>query len=548
MTHSVVSRTAPISRRLNWPVFARWQLTLLSALLLTLFYNEPILHSLNSMASGNVTPQVLLLLLGINILLCQLFAFGRWQKPWLLLLFMLSAGSQYFMLQYGIVLDKDMLINVLETDSHEALALFNVHMLVYFSCYLLLPGYLLLRVPLNGKNGSVWSGYLGALAASLLIITLLVVCQYQLYAGTFRQHREFKHLALPLSALSASVSLAKAQAQQFTAQEFARYAEDAHMVPAISSKPKLIIMVLGETVRADHLGINGYSRNTTPRLSKRKLINFGAIDSCGTATAISVPCMFSYLTKQNYDAQLARNSDNALDVLQRAGVKVIWRDNNSGCKGVCDRVEQDQQFGQHSAYQCPDGECPDLALLNGLTDRIAHSAAAGQPVLVVLHQQGNHGPEYYKRSLEQHKTFLPECQNNLLHQCEQQHIINAYDNAIVATDQLLDDSISLLQQLNDKYDTALLYVSDHGESLGENGIYLHGLPYWLAPPAQTRVPFFMWLSDGMTQQLAVTSDCVGGNSKLNHDYLFDSLLSLYSVQTNVFRQQYDVLGRCHAAS
>lgn len=547
MTHSVVRRTFPLSSRLSWPAFARWQLTLLSALILTLFYNEPLLRRLDVMAGGHATTQVMFLLLGINIFLCQLLAFGRWQKPWLVLLFTLSATSQYFMLQYGILLDKDMLINVLETDSHEAAALLNLHMLAYFSGYLLLPAYLLLRLPLSRKTYTAWSGYIASLAAALLVIVVLVVCQYQLYAGTFRQHRELKHLALPLSALTSGISLAKAQAQQMSATEFVRYAEDAHMTPAISAKPRLIIMVLGETVRADHLGINGYGRDTTPLLSQRKLINFGAIDSCGTATAISVPCMFSYLTKQHYDATLARNSDNALDVLQRAGVKVIWRDNNSGCKAVCDRVEQDQTFTQNSAYDCKDGGCPDLTLLNGLAERITHSAAAGQPVLVVLHQQGNHGPEYYKRSLKHHKQFLPECQSNLLHQCEQQHIINAYDNAIVATDQLLDDSINLLEQLKDKYDTAMLYVSDHGESLGENGIYLHGLPYWLAPPAQTQVPFVMWLSDGIQQQLAVKSHCLGDSGKLSHDYLFDSLLSLFSVQSRAYRPDYDVFGRCHAA-
>ena len=321
------------------------------------------------------------------------------------------------------------------------------------------------------------------------------------------------------------------------------FATDAVQKLPLASRPRLLIMVLGETVRADHLGVNGYSRNTTPRLAQRELVNFGAVSACGTATAVSVPCLLSYLTKDNYDDSTAKHADNLLDVLQRAGVKVIWRNNNSGCKSMCDRVEQDTGFALNSVYHCKDGECPDLALLEGLEQKILQQDNA-QSLFIVLHQQGNHGPEYYKRSLEQNKVFLPECRTNLLSDCDQQQIINAYDNAIVSTDMLLDHSISLLERLSKKYDTGLLYISDHGESLGENGVYLHGLPYWIAPEAQTKVPMLLWQSKRLNSSLQLDNTCLAKKKNVSHDNLFHTVLSLLSVKSKDINPTLNLLDGC----
>src|SRR5699024_5240303 len=122
------------------------------------------------------------------------------------------------------------------------------------------------------------------------------------------------------------------------------------------------------------------------------------------------------LNRENYNEALAKNSDNLLDILKRSGVKVMWRNNNSGCKSMCDRVEQDQSFARDA--NCTAGECSDLVLLNGLKQKLLAEKSAATPIFIVLHQQGNHGPEYYKRSTATQKQFTPECESNLLNQCQ----------------------------------------------------------------------------------------------------------------------------------
>lgn len=516
-------------------------LPLLTALLLTLFYNQPLLKSLNQLHRPALLFAVLALLFCLNWLITQLLGTGRLLKPWLILLLCISAVGQYFMLQYGILLDKGMLLNALETDPAEIGGLLSWQMLPYLLGYAVLPALLITYLPLKGsKYFKGWRSLLPVFSI-LMLLMVLVSSQFQTYAGVFREHRYLKHQALPLSALTASAGLVKLNNAQATT--FTPFAEDAKQTLASGAKPRLIIMVLGETVRADHLGINGYSRNTTPKLAQRELLNLGAIKACGTATAKSVPCLFSYLLQENYDETLAKNSDNLLDVLQRTGVKVIWRNNNSGCKSMCDRVTQDKDYALSSQYQCGDGACPDLALLHQLPERIRALNAANESVFVVLHQQGNHGPEYYKRSLPQYKAFLPECETNLLSDCSSEQITNAYDNAILQTDTLLDEVITIAEQFSADYDTAMVYLSDHGESLGENGVYLHGLPYWMAPAAQTDVPLLFWLSPGLKAHSGINQDCTKKHD-LSHDYLFDSVLSLFSVKSADTRSLLDLFAPC----
>ncbi|MAD73666.1 MAG: phosphoethanolamine transferase [Rheinheimera sp.] len=514
------------------------------ALLLTLMFNQSFIKSILPLGGWQLSLPLMALLFLLNIFICQLFSIGNFQKVWLSTLIIIAAISQYFMQQYGVLLDKSMLINALETDSHEVTGLLSSAMLPYFVGYLLLPLALLFWIkPQQRSLSRSVKRYSALLFIVVALVSGLAASQYQNFAGVFRQHRYLKHQAVPLNALAAAVGVIQSKIAEGHPTAFIQYAEDAQIIPQ-ANKPKLVIMVLGETLRADHLGINSYLRNTTPLLAQRDLINFGAIDACGTATAVSVPCLLSYLNKANYNDNLAKHSDNVLDVLARAGVKVIWRNNNSGCKSMCNRVVIDHSFADNSTFDCEEGACPDMALLHNLRQEIAQTKNDNQPIFVVLHQQGNHGPEYYKRSEIQHKHFLPECKSNLLSECQPQHIINAYDNAIVAADELLNSTISLLDGLSDEFDTAMLYVSDHGESLGENGVYLHGLPYWMAPDAQTKVPMLLWLSKSFTRRLALNTDCISQQKGLSHDYVFNSVLSLFEVTSSSKDARLDFIWPC----
>lgn len=247
--------------------------------------------------------------------------------------------------------------------------------------------------------------------------------------------------------------------------------------------------MVGETARADRFSLNGYYKETNPELKKLNVVSFKNVSSCGTATKISLPCMFSNLGRANYDENEAFQQENALDVLSEYGVQVLWRDNNSDSKGVATRIPY-QNFKSPTLNPVCDTECRDIGMLSGLDAYI--KSHQGKDILIVLHQMGNHGPEYYRRYPENFRRFQPMCMTGELGDCSKQEVDNAYDNAILYTDYFLANVINFLKQYDEKYSTAMLYVSDHGESLGEQGIYLHAAPYLIAPKAQTHIPVIIW--------------------------------------------------------
>jgi lipid A ethanolaminephosphotransferase len=313
--------------------------------------------------------------------------------------------------------------------------------------------------------------------------------------------------------------------------------------------------MVGETARADHFSLNGYRRDTNPELARRDVVSFSDASSCGTSTAESLPCMFSHLGRVAYQASEV-DHENLLDALQRAGLAVLWIDNQSGCKGVCDRVPHamaaDAAPGSTAAPSsvCNGSECLDEALLLGLDQRLAalDPARRARGVVLVMHQMGSHGPAYSTRSPAEHKPFKPECTTTALQQCAHDELINAYDNSIAYTDHVLALGIDWLQRQTAVYDPAMLYVSDHGESLGENHLYLHGLPYSIAPVEQKHVPLIIWLA-GQTQAASgVTTACLRGRAAepLSHDNLFHTVAGFMGVSTAVYRPGLDLLAACRA--
>jgi lipid A ethanolaminephosphotransferase len=236
-----------------------------------------------------------------------------------------------------------------------------------------------------------------------------------------------------------------------------------------------------------------------------------------------------------------------LDVLAHAGISVLWKDNNSGCKGVCQRVTTENTEILNVKGLCADGECFDEVMLRGLQD---YFDKLKNDTVIILHQKGSHGPAYYKRHPASFKVFMPECTNDQVQDCPQADIVNAYDNTILYTDYFLAEVIKLLKTNIGKYNTAMLYMSDHGESLGEDGIYLHGLPYSFAPEGQTHIPFIMWLSKDFSDSFGLDTECVKRqrNTAYSHDNLFHSVLGMLNIKTTAYQADYDVFSHCHQAS
>jgi lipid A ethanolaminephosphotransferase len=377
------------------------------------------------------------------------------------------------------------------------------------------------------------------------VATLLAI--YQDFSSIMRNHTQLRYLINPLNSFYA-IGMVAAKPLQSDDTTLWPIGRDAQTAPLkTNSKPPLLLLVLGETARMGNFGVNGYERDTTPELAKENVISLRGVMSCGTSTATSVPCMFSHLGKEKFEAR-KNNYESLIDVLQHAGLAVLWVDNQSGCKGVCERASQALTSDLHHPTFCKNDECFDEIMLHQLDKRIqalpAERRAKG--VVVVMHQMGSHGPAYYKRVPENFKMFQPECNSNALQQCSREQVVNSFDNTILYTDHFLAQAIQWLKKSEATAAPALLYVSDHGESLGENNLYLHGLPYRVAPDVQKRVPWITWWSSRFEQQSGISRTCLKNKvlDPLTHDNYFHSVLGLLNVNTEVYQAKLDVHADC----
>ncbi|QXI19426.1 phosphoethanolamine transferase [Pseudomonas hamedanensis] len=470
-------------------------------------------------------------------------------KPLLTAIFLVSAGVAYFMSQYGVMIDAGMFRNFAETNVTEVRDLLSLKLFAYIVLLGVLPSWLLWKVPVDYRR---WHRELLSKVivsvASAAAIGGVALANYQGLSSLFRNHHEIRLMLVPSNYIGASVGYLREQVVS-AQQPFVKIGEDAQRNPEVKLQPRrsLTVLVVGESARAENFGILGYHRDTTPQLEKEAgLIAFTDVHSCGTETAVSVPCMFSNMGRKNYDASKAKNEEGLLDVLQRAGIDVIWRDNQSGCKGTCDRVTVQDVSNLKDPALCANSECRDEILLQGLQSFIDH---LDKDTVLVLHQMGSHGPEYFKRYPKEYEHFTPVCESNALNNCSRDSIVNGYDNTLVYTDHVLSSLIDVLRSNQDKVDTAMLYLSDHGESLGEYNLFLHGTPYMLAPEQQKHVAMLAWFSDSYQKAYSVDTHCLqmSRDKPLSQDNLFHSTLGLLEVRSKVYEPDLDLFAGCRGA-
>jgi lipid A ethanolaminephosphotransferase len=488
-------------------------------------------------------------LVGLQAALLLLVLNRYTAKPVLALLFITTAFAVNYMHKYGVFLDPSMMRNVLRTDVQEARELLGWSLLPALALYAGLPLLVLWRVQLR-RDRLVRAALVRALALLLAVLatTAGIWLTFHDLSSIMRNQKEVRYLLTPGNYLVSVASVLRSDARGATKPR-TPVGTDATLGPrwagTANPRPLLVVLVVGETARAANWGLNGYVRQTTPELAALPdLINFPQVDSCGTNTETSLPCMFSPWGRRQYDESRIRGSESLLHVLQHAGVGVLWRDNQSGCKGVCEGLPQ-QVMGKADDPALCDGErCLDEILLTGLDERLR--ATTTGPSLMVLHQLGNHGPAYYKRYPPAYQRFTPACEKADLRQCRRDQIVNAYDNAILYTDHVLAQLVAKLRAQADTLDSVLLYVSDHGESLGENNLYLHGLPHAIAPREQTRVPMVMWLSGGYAQRFGLDPRCLRERAAqpAHHDHLFHTVLGLLDVRTQAYEPQMDLASGC----
>jgi len=472
----------------------------------------------------------------VVVLLFLLLGFKYLLKPLIIVNLLITSVVSYFVDTYNIIIDSDMLQNVMATDSAEVFDLFSLKLCIYILCLGVIPSIFVCLVKLKYYSFKIEILKRVKFAGVLLAVVSFVAVFYGgYYASFFREHKQLRYYSNPGSYINAVVKYLKVlntnkRLQHITVGEDAR-------IGLKDTDRELVIFVVGEAARADRFSLNGYNRKTNPLLEKDNVISFTNFWSSGTCTAVSVPSMFSPIMADDYDFQKVRSTENALDVLHHAGVNVLWRDNNSDSKGVALRVQY-QSFKDSERNPVCDIEPRDEGMLVGLQKYI-DSHKRGD-IFIVLHQMGNHGPAYYKRYPKRFEVFKPVAYSNQLENISKQELNNAYDNAILYTDYFLDKVIKLLKRNDEDFETAMVYSSDHGESLGENGIYLHGLPKYIAPDAQIHVGTMFWFGKNYTD---VDIDYVKSirHKKYNHDYIFHTILGLLEIKSEVYNKNLDIL-------
>ncbi|WP_197052947.1 phosphoethanolamine transferase [Tepidicaulis marinus] len=476
-------------------------------------------------------------------ILLQLAALPRIMKPVFAALFLLAAATSWFTSSYGAMFDQTMIANIVETDGGEAGDLLSLPFLLHMLLLGVLPAALIFRVPLR------WPGWrrelflrAGSLVTCLVLIGFSGAFFFQDYALLIRNNRYLRHMINPTSPIYYSAKyFTEGERGSAGSGEIRRLAKTVRRGSGAgeNGKPLLFVVVVGETARAADFSLNGYERETNPELAALGVVSFRNAYSCGTSTAESLPCMFSAAGRETYDRAAAMGSENVLDILKRADVDVLWVENNSGCKGVCARIETEQLDTKTYPGICTQAGCPDEVLVKALERRVR---MLRRDTVIVLHQMGSHGPAYYKRYPAGFRIFAPVCGTVNLQSCSSDEIRNTYDNSIRYTDHVLAGMIGVLETHRADADTALLYASDHGESLGEMGLYLHGLPYAFSPDVQRHIPFLLWVSKGYAGRFKIDSEALSRRARLpaTHDAIFHTILGALNVETELYDPALDL--------
>lgn len=507
-----------------------------------------ILSRLESVKIGFVLSIPLFLLAAFNFIF-NLFCWPFLTKPFFMLLLVTSSMVSYAAYNYGIFIDYGMVENVFETDVSESFSYISLYSLSWVFLIGFVPAFILLRIKFNATaiNLRFIFKKMASMFVSLLVIGVIAFFYYKDFISVGRNNSYLKKMIIPTQYV---YSLSKYVTKTYFSKPipYKEIGLDAQQssssLAQAAKKPTLFVFVLGETARAQNYELNGYSRPTNQYTRDLGVISFQDVHSCGTATAVSVPCMFSNLTRGSYDESVAMHQDNLLDILQRAKVDLLWKENDGGDKGVAQHIAKQTIDRDANNKFCNGSTCYDMALLDNF-EKDADAMQGNR--MLTLHLMGSHGPTYYLRYPPNHRKFVPDCPRSDIENCELSSIVNTYDNTILYTDYVLSQMIKKLKKLQSKYNTALLYVSDHGESLGEKGLYLHGVPYGLAPENQTKVPMIMWVSEGFKQQKKLDRSCMekaAQHNSYSQDNIFHSVLGIMDIKSNTYQSRLDLFAQC----
>jgi lipid A ethanolaminephosphotransferase len=510
----------------------RWTLSssrfiLLAALANTALYHQPIYEFASSNLDTRSANGVLTLLTAfVLVTFMTTLTFGLLSllsekiiKPLFMGVAICNSVALYFIQTYSVILDKSMMGNVFNTDVSEASALFHPALLVYIVCLGILPCVLISRVTLSKTSFLRRTAFTGI---------VLVAGLGWAYANSntalwfSKNGKRLGGLTLPWSyVINGGRNLAG----------MIKPAEQKQLpIATMGTKEKtVVVLLIGEAARSESFSLYGYPRLTNPELSKAGVVALPHARSCATYTTESLLCILSHLDTGD------SSWEPLSSYLQRSGVDVIWRANNWGEPAM--KVETFQRSGDLKT-NCNGDDCNyDEVLLNGLAERIRSSRR--DKVFVVLHLAGSHGPVYYTKYPARFETFKPVCKSVDLHKCTKQELINAYDNSIVYTDHVVAQTIALLKAFP-QVASSLIYLSDHGESLGEYGLYLHGTPYSIAPDVQKDIPFIVWMSEEFKRHKHIRPPELSADARHSQANVFHSVMGAFDMHSEIYRPDRDI--------
>lgn len=505
---------------------------------LLLAYNIPFAQKL-----WMIKPSVLFIICGllcVFLLFCisTTLLFNKYSaKPLSILLCIINSFVLYFMVSYNTPIDKVMLLNVIQTDVYEVQDLLSFRMLIYFLLFGILPSYLIFKTQINyGNFKSEFISAVKIILSAAILCGIIMLSGYQTTDDVFHNHRDTKYYLSPVNYIGAGLSVAKMRRK--SNHPFVVVAPDAKLDKYWTNEKKnLFVFVVGETARAANFSLGGYERPTNAPLNKHlsDIVYYSDATACGTSTAVALPCMFSPYERKDFKIGTEEYTENMLDILDKSGYKVLWRENNTGCKNNCDRVEI-EDF-------CTKKTCLDEILLRNFAEKIQQNK---ENTFVVMHQTGSHGPAYFEHYPKETEQWSPVCTTENLSSCTKEELINVYDNTVYYTSIFLSKIMDELNKLSDEYNVALIYASDHGESLGEKGIYLHAQPYDTAPDYQKDIPMLIWLPQDSAKAFGVDIACLKKAAKKphSHDNLFHSALGLAGIKTNIYNPNLDIFASC----
>ena len=520
-----------------------------TALFWTLYLDVPFWRAL--FVSAGSDPQVISQTLFLAVVLALSFFFvalaviellgllpRRLFQLMLIILGLSGVTALIASLLYGTTMTPDMLRNFLQTDAREASMYFSVSTVLLF-VFLFAPVLLLITTADRGKVLLAERfKRLGLSALFLLIGVLILVSQLQPFSALMRNDKSLRYMIAPFNTVYSTASTLLRD--QNTDAKRVRVVVDPNPRASVSpARATLFVLVIGETARSANWQLAGYDKPTNPMLSTMDILNIPKVEACGTSTDVSLPCMLSRVGRRDYDRDRILSEEALPSLLQRSGLNVTWIDNQSGSKGTSDGVKTIRL--SDDKVLCGGGECMDLAFVEDLKKRLK-AIRAGDRQVLILHQMGSHGPAYDLRSEDSDKVFGKVCTDPSFRSCSAEEIVSAYDASIRYTDRVLAGLINELKA-HSEVNTALLYISDHGESLGENGLFLHGAPYRISPDVQKVVPMVMWLSSGFKTDYSVSEETLQKNATsqtVTHDHLYHTVLGLLKVKSSSYEVRWDL--------